>query len=152
LIAYWPKVIKDGGKITHQVGHIMDIMPTCLEITGAKYPSNYNGQMVLPLEGKSLLPIFQGKQRQGHEVLYWQFGSSCAIRKGKWKLVCAHTNPRAGIDYFNENDDKELRKNNSARQWELYDMQSDRTETNNLAEKYPEIVKQMVQIWDQWYK
>jgi arylsulfatase len=152
LIAYWPKVIKEGGKITHQVGHIMDIMATCLDVAGAQYPSNYNGQMVQSLRGKSLVPIFQGTQRQGHEVLYWQFGGSCAVRKGKWKLVCAHTNPRAGIDYFSESEDNSKRKPNGEMQWELYDMQSDRTETNNLAEKFPEIVKQMAQAWDQWNK
>ncbi|MHC4324345.1 MAG: arylsulfatase [Planctomycetota bacterium] len=152
LIAYWPGVIKDGGKITHQVCHIMDIMATCLDITGAQYPSNYNGQMVQPLKGKSLLPIFQGKRRRGHEVLYWQFGSSLAIRKGKWKLVCAHANPRAGIDYFSESNDNPKRKPNGDKHWELYDMHSDRTETNDLAEKYPELVKQMAQEWDQWKK
>jgi arylsulfatase len=151
LIAYWPRVIKNGGNITHQVGHIMDIMATCLDIAGAQYPSNYNGQMVQPLEGKSLMPIFQGTKRQGHEVLYWQFGSSYAVRKGKWKLVHAHPNPRAGIDYFNEGDESK-QKDNNQRQWELYDMESDRTELNDLAEKYPEIVKQMAQAWDEWNK
>lgn len=152
LIAYWPRVIKDAGKITHQVGHIMDILATCLDIAGAQYPSNYKNQMVQPLVGKSLLPIFQGKRRRDHEFLYWQFGSSYAVRKGKWKLVCDYANPRAGIDYFDEGGDKPKRKPNGDRQWELYDMQSDRTETKDLAEKYPEMVKQMIQAWDQWKK
>lgn len=152
LIAYWPRVIKDGGKINHQVCHIIDIMATCIDAAGTEYPDSYNGQNILPLEGKSLIPIFQGKQRQGHEVLYWQFGSSYAIRKGKWKLVCGHPNPRTGIDYFSESDDKSMGIANHNRQWELYDMQADRTETNNLAQKYPEIVKQMVQAWVEWNK
>jgi arylsulfatase A-like enzyme len=152
LIAYWPSIIKGGGRITHQVGHIMDIMPTCLEIAGAKYPSKLNGTKILPLEGISLLPVFQGKQRKGHETIYWQFGGSSAVRKGKWKLVCGHQNPGAGIDYFSESEDYSKRKPNGEIQWELYDMESDRTETNNLAEKYPEIVKQMAQGWNQWKK
>jgi arylsulfatase len=151
LIAYWPRVIKDGGKITHQVGHIMDIMATCLDIAGVQYPSTHNGQKVQPLEGKSLMPIFQGIKSQGHEVLYWQFGSSYAVRKGKWKLVHAHPNPRTGIDYFNETDELK-QKDKTQRRWELYDMETDRTEMNDLAEKYPEIVKQMAQTWDQWNK
>ena len=151
LIAYWPRVITDGGKITHQVGHIMDIIATCLDIAGAEYPANYNGQMVQPLEGKSLMPIFRGKKRQGHEVLYWEFSSSYAVRKGKWKLVHAHPNPRAGIDYFNEGDESK-QEDKSQRRWELYDMESDRTELIDLAEKYPEIVKQMAQAWDEWNK
>jgi len=149
LIAYWPRVIKDVGRITHQVSHIVDIMATCLDMAGAEYPASYNGRTVLPLEGKSLLPIFQGKKRRGHEVLYWQFGSSCAVRKGKWKLVCSHPNPRAGIDYFNEGD--ELKgKGNDERAWELYDMWSDRTETNNLADKYPQKVREMVNLYETW--
>jgi len=149
LIAYWPRVIKDGGKITHQVGHIMDIMATCLDIAGIQYPSTHNGQMVQPLEGKSLVPIFQGTKRKGHQFLYWQFSSSYAIRKGKWKLVLAHPNPRAGIDYFNEADEFK-QKALKQRRWELYDMESDRTEMNDLAGKHPEIVKQMAQAWDEW--
>jgi arylsulfatase A-like enzyme len=151
FIAYWPRVIKDGGKITHQVAHIMDIMATCLDIAGAQYPLNFNGQTVQPLEGKSLIPIFRGKKRQGHKALYWQFGSSYAVRKGKWKLVHAHPNPRAGIDYFNEADESK-QKDKNQRQWELYDMASDRTELNDLAEKYPELVKQMAQAWEEWNK
>ncbi|MBD3289782.1 hypothetical protein GF337_13325 [candidate division KSB1 bacterium] len=146
FIAYCPGMIKEGGKIIHQVCHVMDIMATCVEISGTEYPDFYNNQSILPLEGKSLMPIFQGTQSQGYEALYWQFGSSCAIRKGKWKLVCSHINSRTGIDYFNDSDVK------SMRQWELYDMQIDRTETNNLAHKYPEIVKQMTQAWVEWNK
>jgi arylsulfatase A-like enzyme len=150
LIAYWPRVIKDGGKVTHQVGHIMDIMATCLDIAGAPYPSSYQGKRILPLKGKSLLPIFQARQRQGHDVLYWQFGSSCVIRKRNWKLVCDYAHPKAGIDYFDEDSFQPKREPNGDMQWELYNMRTDRTETNDLAEKYPEIVKQMAQAWDQW--
>jgi len=151
LIAYWPRVIKDGGKITHQVGHIMDIMATCLDIAGAQYPSNYKGQMVQPLVGKSLMPIFQGTKRQGHEVLFWKFSSSYAVRQGKWKLVHAHPNSRAGIDYFNDGDESK-QKDHKQWRWELYDMESDRTELNDLTKKYPELVKQMAQAWNEWNK
>lgn len=147
LIAYWPRMIKDGGKITHKVGHIIDIMATCVDIAGAKYPSSYNGRKVLPLEGKSLLPVLQGKQRQVHEVLYWQFGRCCAVRKGKWKLVAPDSNQRLGIDYFG--DDSEL-KDNAKKLWELYDMQVDRTELSNLANKYPERVKEMAGLFNAW--
>lgn len=151
MIAYWPRVIKDGGEITHQVGHIMDIMATCIDITGAQYPSDYNGQMVQALEGKSLMPIFQGTKRQGHEVLYWQFSSSLVVRKGNWKLVHSHPNPRAGIDYFNERDESK-QKDHEHRRWELYDMESDRTEQKDLAKKHPELVKQMAQAYNEWNK
>ena len=142
LIAYWPKVIKDGRRITDEVGHIMDIVPTCMDIAGAE-------SSAVPLEGRSLLPVFQGNQRQGHEVLYWQFGSCAAVRKGKWKLVAPHPNPRAGIDHFSEGGESE-RKGNDEKRWELYDMESDRTELNNLADKYPHKVKEMADLYDTW--
>jgi len=148
LIAYWPEVIKDRGKITHQVGHIIDIMATCLDIAGVQYPTNNNNQIIQDLDGKSLVPIFQGIKRNEHEFLYWQFSNSYAIRKGKWKLVHGHPNPRTGIDYFNEAAESSQNNNKQIR-WELYDMESDRTELNDLAKKYPEIVKQMTQAWDE---
>jgi len=142
LIAYWPKVIKDGGRITHDVGHIMDIVPTCMDISGAE-------SSAAPLEGKSLLPVFQGKQRQGHDVLFWRFGSCCAVRKGKWKLVAPHPNPRTGIDHFSEGDESE-RESSGEKRWELYDMESDRTELNNLADKYPQKVREMADLYEAW--
>jgi len=142
LIAYWPKVIKDGGRITHEVGHIMDIMPTCMDIAGADSPAP-------PLEGKSLLPVLQGKPRQGHEVLYWQFGSCCAVRKGKWKLVAPHPNPRTGIDHFSERGES-ARKGDDEKRWELYDMESDRTELNNLADTHPDKVRELAGLYEAW--
>ena len=60
LIAYWPQVIGNGGQITHQVGHLIDVMATCADVAGVEYPSTYGGREVTPLEGKSLAPIFQG--------------------------------------------------------------------------------------------
>jgi len=127
FIAYWPAVIKNSGSITGQVGHIIDVMATCLDVAGVKYPKTYNGRKLTPLEGKSLLPTLQGKKRQGHEVIYWEHEGNRAIRQGKWKLVAAHKGP-----------------------WELYDLEADRTELNNLANQHPEKVEQleaMYQIW-----
>ncbi len=127
LIVRWPKVIKEGGKITHQVGHIVDIMATCCEVAGTEYPRIYKGRQITPLVGKSLLPIFQGKTREGHEVLYWEHMKNKAIRKGKWKLVST-----------------------SNGQWELYNVEIDRTETNNLAEQYPEVVDELKALFQDW--
>ena len=127
LIAYWPQVIKPGGAITQQVGHIIDIMATCLDVAGVAYPPAFGGRKVLPLEGKSLLPIFQGKRREGHEALCWQLRGSRAVRMGKWKLVALRRKP-----------------------WELYDMEADRAETNNLADRYPQRVKEMTAIHRAW--
>ena len=130
FIAYWPRVIKQSGQLTGQVGHIIDIMATFVDISGADYPSVYNGQNVLPLEGKSLLPVFEGKQREGHEVLYWQIapGKNHAIRQGDWKLVTVA-------------DDAP---------WELYNLKTDRTESHDLSRQYPEKVKKMEQSYQSW--
>ncbi len=130
MIAYWPAVIKDGGRITDQVGHIIDIMATFVDVSGGKYPSIYEEKEIVPLEGKSLLPIFQGREREGHEALYWQIenGRHRAIRKGKWKMISR--SPQAP--------------------WELYDLYVDRTELHDLAGQYPEIVSELSKMWESW--
>ena len=127
----------------------MDIMATCSDVAGAEYPDSYEGLPVPPTEGKSLLPIFQGKERRGHEALYWQFIRSRAVRKGNWKLVASHPNPRTGIDYFSEGDEVEV-QDADEKLWELYDMQIDRTEVNNLADKYPEKVRELADLYETW--
>ncbi len=128
FIARWPAVIKPGT-ITHQVGHIIDVMATCVDVAGAEYPEEYNGRKITPLEGKSLLPIFQGKQREGHDALFWEHEGNRAVRQGRWKLVSMY--PQG---------------------WELFDMEADRTEQNDLAQKYPEKVRELEALWNAWAK
>jgi arylsulfatase A-like enzyme len=140
FIAYWPEVIKNGGEITHQVGHLMDIMATCTDLAGAEHPAD-----APPLEGKSLVPILQGQQREGHETLFWEFSSSSAVRQGKWKLLTPHPHPRTGIDHFSESVLGEGEKH-----WELYDMEADRTELNDLAGEYPQKVKELADRYEAW--
>jgi arylsulfatase len=127
LIAYWPSVIKNCGSVTDQAGHIIDIMATCLDVAGIEYPQTYNGRELIPLEGKSLLPIFKGKERKGHETIYWEHQGNRAVRQGKWKLVAAYKEP-----------------------WELYDLEDDRTELNNLANQHPEKVEQLKAMHQNW--
>ena len=127
LIAHWPAVIKQRGALTRQVGHIIDVMATCCDVAGVPYPATADGKKILPLEGKSLLPILQGGTREGHDALFWQFGSARAVRRGKWKLVAKGSGP-----------------------WALHDMEADRTEQNNLAAEHPDKAKELAALWDAW--
>lgn len=125
LIVHWPEGLKTKpGSITRQPGHLIDFMATFIELSGAKYPKQVGERMIDPLEGKSLVPIIQGKERAGHENLYFHFGTDRALRQGKWKLVSA----KGG-------------------KWELYDLEKDRTELNDLSSKYSDRVKKMSELW-----
>ena len=133
LIVRWPGTTKSGGATTHQFGHAMDIMPTLCEVASIEYPEEYEGQVLDPCEGKSLVPVFQGKQRDGHEWLVWEQSSRRAVRHGNWKLI-GHGSPGGPND------------------WELYDLEADRLETDDLAQKQPERLKQMAEAWHDWAK
>ncbi|MBN2271067.1 MAG: arylsulfatase [Sedimentisphaerales bacterium] len=128
FIAYWPAVIKPG-QITDQVAHLIDIMPTFMEIAGADYPDEIDGKKLKKPVGKSLLPVFRGEKRKPHDVLYWQFGQAKAVRKGDLKLVKFGDAP-----------------------WELYDLVQDRTEMNNIAAKHPDKVRVLTGLWEQWWE
>ncbi len=127
LIVRWPQVIKKGGGITRQPGHIIDLMATFVDVTGAEYPKENKQKPVNPMEGKSLLPILNGGERRPHDYLFWEHMKNKAVRHGKWKLVAAKDGP-----------------------WELYDMEADRSETGDLAEKNPQLVQQLENAWQQW--
>jgi arylsulfatase len=126
FIAHWPGTIAKGG-LTHQPGHVIDILPTCLDAAGASYPTKVKEETILPVEGKSLLPVFRGKLREGHGALYWEHEGNRAMRAGKWKLVA-----RFGAA------------------WELYDLEADRTELHDLAAKQPETVKELAEKYERW--
>jgi arylsulfatase len=121
LIAHWPAGIAARGELRRESGQLIDIMATCVELAGATYPAD-----ATPLEGKSLVPVFSGKQLH-RDALYWEHEGNRAVRVGDWKLVARHKQP-----------------------WELYDMQADRTELNDLAEKSPDRVREMSAKWNAW--
>jgi len=121
FIAHWPRVIKKG-LITHQPGHVVDILPTLLDIAGASYPKEFNGEPAPPLHGRSLLPVFQGRQRREPDFYISGFtGRFRMYRQGRWKIVRVNAGP-----------------------WELYDMETDRTELEDLAEKKPAELARLV--------
>ena len=127
LIVRWPGVV-ERGTITHQVGHLVDFMPTLIELAEGSYPQTFAGQSIPPLEGRSLVPILRGQKRPPHETLCWALFGNRAVRQGDWKLVWGA----------------------SDRRWELYDLAADRTETNDLAAEHPERVEAMAAEWEHW--
>jgi arylsulfatase A-like enzyme len=125
MIAHWPNGLKTKpGSVTDQPGHLVDFMATFIDLAGANYPSEIGERKVDPLQGKSLLPIFRDETREGHEQLYFHFGSDRALRQGPWKLVSAKFG-----------------------KWELYNLDEDRTELNDLSKKHPERVAAMSAEW-----
>lgn len=130
LVAHWPDGIRGAGNITRQVGHEIDIMATCLAISETSLPrKSLAGTPPLPLEGRSLLPVFRGEALQDRGMLFWEHEGNCAVRDGRWKLVSAFPST-----------------------WELYDMDADRTELHNLVDREPEVVNRLAQAYQQWAK
>jgi arylsulfatase A-like enzyme len=129
LIVHWPRGLDENrrGKFESQPGHLVDLMATCVALAEAKYPKQFQGNSIKPVEGVSLLPAFAGKPVQRNEPIFWEHESNRAVRDGKWKLVAKEDQP-----------------------WELYDMEKDRTEMNDLAAKEPEKVKTLARKWDAW--
>jgi arylsulfatase A-like enzyme len=128
FIAHWPVGIKRSGVIDNRPGHIVDLMPTILAAAGASYPSEFEGRKTIPEAGKNILPLLQGSPVE-NRILYFEHEGNRAIQDGKWKLTALH-----------------------GKDWELYDLQKDRTELNNLAGKYPDIVKRLDGLWNSWAK
>ena len=129
FIVRWPGHVQ-AGTINRQVGHIIDLMPTFLEVAGGKYPKTYNGNKILPVEGRSLVPVLEGKTRPQPDYLAWEWSGNRAYREGQWKVVW----------------DKLVEK------WELYDIPVDRTETRNLAAEHPDRTEAMAAKWTAWAK
>jgi len=128
FIACWPAMIKGRGKFVRQMAHVTDIMATCLDAAGAAYPSVYHGHPILPMEGRGLMPMFIGGA-VGERPLFWEHEGNRAVRFGKWKLVARYPN-----------------------EWELYDMESDRTELNDLHGKHPDKVRELAALYQDWAK
>jgi arylsulfatase A-like enzyme len=129
LIVHWPVGFpaERQGKLEHQPGHLVDIMPTVLEVTGTKYPKEYRGHAIQPVEGMSLVPAIEGDAIQRKQPIYFAHEGNRALRDGKWKIVMKFKGP-----------------------WELYDLEADRTERHNLIDAKPALAKKMIAQWDAW--
>jgi arylsulfatase len=128
LVVHGPKVLETPpGSTTSQVGHVIDLMPTCLDLAGVAYPAQFAGHDLKLLEGKSLTPIFRGRRREGHPALYFEHEGGRAVLADGWKLAATARGP-----------------------WELYHVATDATETNNLADRRPERVAELSRMWRAW--
>ena len=132
LIVQWKGLKTSNGAVCDTVGHVIDLMPTCLELAGATYPDTFNGKKIHPVAGKSLVPTFFGKDVV-REALYFEHEVNRAIRCGNWKLVSGGTQEPPYTT-----------------PWELYDLRKDRSELNDLAKQYPATVKKLEGMWHQW--
>jgi len=139
LVACWPGTIS-GGRMCHDVGHVIDFMPTFLELAGAGYPAERSGQLVLPMEGRSLVPALKGEQMGERGPLFWEFRGCRALRMGHWKIVTQ------GPERSHVNIPVEP----GCEAWELYDTSADRCELNDLSREMPEKTREMADLWEKW--
>ena len=126
LIVHWPAGISAKGELRHTPGHVVDIVPTVLELAGAQKPKEWNGEPIPEAPGRSLVPAFARDVTIPHESLWWLHEGHRAVRVGDWKLVAAKGDP-----------------------WALYDLRTDRAEQNDLAAKMPDKVKELERVWQE---
>ena len=122
MIAHWPNTVRKPGTIVEDIVHLIDILPTCMDIAGAKLPADKRA-----IDGASLLPLLEGGTRDPHERLFWEWAVGAAILEGGWKLVRI-----------------------KRQDWELYNIAEDPVEVRNLAARHPERVKALEATWTTW--
>lgn len=129
FIAHWPAVIRDKGSIRPQVGHVIDIMPTLLEVGSAEYPKKVDNKEIKPYEGISLISSFKSGAAKTDRVLYWEHYGKKAVRRGDWKAVSGNQ-----------------------KIWHLYHLKDDPSELNDLAENEPAMLEEFKELWQVWAK
>ncbi len=112
FIAHWPDGIarEKGSTVDGSTGALHDIMPTCLELAGARYPTTHNGHAIHPLDGQSLVPVLAGDDFHDRRDVFMEHEGNGMLRRGDYKLVQQFGEP-----------------------WQLYDMVKDRSESRDLA-------------------
>jgi len=131
LVVHWPNGISPerNGKLETQPGHLIDLMATVVNITGANYPTERDGHAIQPMEGVSLVPALAGKPLVRKQPIFWEHEGNRAVRSGKWKLVMKYKGP-----------------------WELYDIEADRTEQHNVIKRESELANNLIAKWEAWAK
>ncbi|MCG8310638.1 MAG: arylsulfatase [Cytophagales bacterium] len=134
FIVHWPDAIpaENNGKLISEYGFLPDIMATFIDAADTHYPDEYQGNQIVPASGKSLLPLFKGEDIRIHtEPIFWEHEGNKAVRLGKYKLVSKWSKV-------------------AETKWELYDMETDRTEMHDLSAELPEKVKEMAEMYSDW--
>lgn len=126
FIIRWTGVADDGG-LRHQPHQLPDVMATLLEAAEAEYPRAFQGHDILAPEGVSMIPTLAIDHRDDERLLYWEHEGNCGVRQGRWKLVRKFGQP-----------------------WELYDMESDRTELSDQAVEQRDLVAELSRAYEQW--
>jgi arylsulfatase len=125
LVVQWPKGIAAQGELRTTPGHLIDLVPTILELAGAPVPKPPGAP---PAPGRSLVPAFAKDVLAPHESLWWMHEGNRALRVGDWKITALKTGP-----------------------WELYDLSKDRAESHDLAAEKPEKLRELSELWEkQW--
>lgn len=135
FIAHWPARIKPGRDWLREPAQIIDIMATVVDLTGAAYPKEFNSREILPTDGVSLTPAFDGKSLDRGRPLFIEHENNAFVRDGEWKLVGRGVAPPRGLQK-----DK----------WQLYHITEDGTELRNLAKEMPEKVAELSAKWEAW--
>jgi len=139
LIAHWPagmKTVGQGdnpmGRLVHVPTHLIDIMATACDVSGAAYPSEFKGHRIIPMQGLSLLPLLVPSSPSlpvslSPRLLFWMHEGNRAVRTGPWKLVKKFKGP-----------------------WELYNIDEDRTEQHDIITKFPAMSQHLIRQWEDW--
>jgi arylsulfatase A-like enzyme len=127
FIVSWPGHVEKPGSITPVIAHVIDLMPTFMEIGHARYPATYGDQKIKQWAGKSLVPVLKNQTTQFERSLFWEHEGNRAVRQENWKLVAKNGRP-----------------------WELYNMAVDRTESVDLAAKFPDRIRVLSGQYNNW--
>ncbi|WP_243345575.1 arylsulfatase [Parabacteroides sp. FAFU027] len=147
LIVHWPKGIKEKGGIRTQYSHVSDVFPTTVELLGLNVPESINGYPQLPIQGTSFAyAVNDAKAPTRKSVQYYELHGGRSIYKEGWKASVYH--PRNVFGEVGGTDPNFSPRPFSQDKWELYNLNEDWNEVNDLADKNPEKLKELQDLFD----